>query len=239
MQYLLSLALLPAILLMLYIHKMDKIEKEPFGLLAKLVIFGALTTISAVILENIGDAILGAILPESSIPYIFLENFFVVAAAEEAGKYFVLKKTTWKNPAFNYTFDAVVYAVAASLGFAALENVLYVFDGGLSVAILRAFTSIPGHTIFGVFMGCYYGMAKKAELAFNQDAMKKYLRHALIVPLLAHGFYDYCLTVGSTLMLLVFAVYDIALAVYAFRLVKKLSATDSPVVTQFNPPTQM
>lgn len=237
MNYLLALALLPAAALLFYIRKKDKIEQEPMKLIVKLVGFGALSTISAMILEEIGGAIVGAVFPEQSMAYIFLENFFVVALAEESGKLFVLKKCTWKNPEFNYTYDAVVYAVAASLGFAALENVLYVvFMGGLSTALLRAVTAIPGHTVFGVIMGYYYGVAKKWEMQFDQEKAKKYMRHALIVPLLIHGFYDYCLSVESGLMTLVFLVYDIGIVVFAFQLVKKLAREDAPLVTRFSQP---
>ena len=84
---------------------------------------------------------------------------------EEGGKYFVLKHKTWRHPAFNYTFDAVVYAVTAALGFAVAENILYVMDGGVGVALLRAAVAVPGHAFDGVFMGYYYGIAKTAQLA--------------------------------------------------------------------------
>lgn len=235
-QILMSLAILPAVVLLFYIRKKDLIEKEPIGLILKLMGFGALSTISAIILETIGGGILGAVFSQNSMPYIVLENFFVVGLAEELGKLFVLKKCTWKNPEFNYTYDAVVYAVAASLGFAVLENILYVLDGGLSTALMRAVTAIPGHTVFGVIMGYYYGMAKKAEMQFDHGNEKKYLRHALFVPLIVHGFYDYCLSVGNVLMLIVFLVYDIGIVVFAIQLVKKLAREDSPLVTRFSQP---
>ena len=237
MRYLLAAALLPAVVLLIYIRKMDKIEAEPTGMLMKLCGFGALTVISAVILETIGSILLSCFLPEDSFLYIALDNFLIVAGAEEGGKLFALKKGTWKSPEFNYTYDAVVYAVAVSLGFAAVENVMYVLDGGFGTAILRALTSIPGHAVFGVFMGLYYGVAKKEEMRRNESGMRFHLVSALIVPVLLHGFYDFTLSVGSGFFLLIFFVFFIILIIMSFLLVRKLSKQDEPVVQIFSPPT--
>ena len=160
-RYLLSAALAPAVLLFFYIRKKDKVEPEPMKLLLLMALGGALTTIPAAILELIGGAVLGIVFTEGSPVFNFIESFFIVALAEEGCKYIVLLLTSWWSKEFNYTYDAVVYAVSVSLGFAALENVLYVFQGGFSTAILRALTSVPGHMIFAVFMGYHYGIAKK------------------------------------------------------------------------------
>lgn len=235
-RYLLAAAVLPAIALLCYIRKLDKIEAEPMSMMIRLCGFGALTVISAVILELIGGMILGAFFAEDSLIYLLLHNFVVVAGAEESGKLLALKKGTWKSPEFNYTYDAVVYATAASLGFAAVENIMYVMDGGFTVALMRAATAIPGHTVFGVFMGFYYGLAKKAEMRRDIPGMQHQLSLALIVPVLLHGFYDFCLSIGSTLFIAVFLVFFILFVVYAFKKVKKLAAEDESVVQIFNPP---
>jgi RsiW-degrading membrane proteinase PrsW (M82 family) len=78
-----------------------------------------------------------------------------------------------------------------SLGFAALENVLYVMQSGFETGIMRAFTSVPGHAIFGVFMGYFYGHAKLAEAQGRASEMREYLTLSLLVPLLLHGVYDF------------------------------------------------
>ena len=82
------------------------------------------------------------------IPYCFI----LVGLVEEGSKWIILKSFTWKNKEFNYIYDAIVYAVFVSLGFAALENIIYVLNGGITTAITRTIFSIPGHTFFGVFM---------------------------------------------------------------------------------------
>lgn len=229
MRYLLAAALLPAAALLWYIWRQDKIEHEPPKLIFQLVGLGALTTITAMILESIGEFILNFFLPQTSILYTFLFYFVFVAGSEELGKFVVMKLRTWNSVEFNYTFDAVVYAVAASMGFAALENVLYVFTGGMGVALMRALTSIPGHAVFGVFMGLHYGLARRAAAYGDEKTANRELRLAFIVPVLLHGFYDFCLSVEGGFWLLIFFVFYIALVIVAFRKVRKLSAGDGPV----------
>ncbi len=226
---LLLLAVLPAALLMGFVWRMDKIEKEPRGLLLKLFLFGALTTVSAIALGWLGTDLFLSLFVPGSVAYMLVDNFIVTALVEEGGKYFVLKKCTWKHPAFDYTFDAVVYAVTASLGFATLENILYVFENGIGVAIMRAIMSVPGHAIDAVFMGSYYGIAKLREREGDKRGKKRALRLALLVPVLIHGFYDFCLSSDSGLLYLAFLVFEVLITVAAFRRVRKLSREDQPV----------
>ena len=121
--WILAIGMVPSFLLIWYIYRLDKIEKEPFGLIVKLFVFGGLSTISATILELLFSSILGNFLYSGTILYQIISNFLIIALVEEGGKRFALRKVTWKNPNFNYRFDAVVYAVTVSLGFAAFENV--------------------------------------------------------------------------------------------------------------------
>ena len=192
MNYLMAAALLPAIFLMWYIRKQDRSEREPTNFIYSIAALGAATTISAFILEKCGESFLTMFLPKTEILYIALYYCLVVAGAEELGKLVVLRLRTWNAKEFNYTYDAVVFAVAASLGFAALENVLYVFIGGLSTAIARAVTAVPGHAMFGVFMGCHYGLAKRAAVRGFKGVYRLEMLKAFLVPVVLHGFYDFC-----------------------------------------------
>ena len=145
--------LLPVAVLLFYIYSHDKIEKEPPGLLIKLLFFGCLSCIPAVILETVWTNFLQGIgLNPYSVIYLLIENFLVVALAEEGSKRVLLKLGSWNNPAFNYVFDGVVYAVCVSLGFAGLENVLYISGFGMDVAMVRGLAAVPLHCICGVFM---------------------------------------------------------------------------------------
>ncbi len=221
------LGILPAALLMRYIYKKDRIDKEPKGLLALLFFLGAVSTIFAALIENIGEDIIDDYFYTDSIVFLAIDAFLVVALAEELGKYFVVKKFAWNNAAFNTTFDAVVYAVFASLGFATLENILYLFDGSVYTAIVRGILSVPGHAIDAVFMGNYLGIAKRYEALGDNKGKKANLRKALLMPVLTHGFYDFCLFVQSPISLLSFLIYEIIITVYTIKKVNKLSKEDT------------
>ena len=230
---LLVIAVLPAIALMVFIYTHDKTEKEPLGLLIKLAVAGAVSTFPIAIAEFIVDDALLSTLPETSLAYLVISNFIGVALVEEAGKLITTKLVSWKNKAFNYTFDGVVYAVFVSLGFALLENVMYVFTNetfaeALSVGISRALLSIPLHCFCGVFMGIFYAEAKKQSLLGNQAQKKKCLFYALAVPTVLHGFYDFCLSVDFVFIDTLFIAFVIAMYVVSFKYVKKAWQNDQP-----------
>lgn len=222
------LAILPGIVLFAVVWRSDKIEKEPPKLLRKLFLFGMLTTISTYIIGTAGDKVIFFLDP-ASLVYLLIENFIIVALVEESGKFFVLKKLTWKHPSFDYTFDAVVYAVTASLGFAVLENILYLLDGDMTTAIMRALLSVPGHVIYAIYMGYYYGMAKVEDTKGNGDLVRRYLIKALAIPALLHGFYDFCLDSGYDLLLLAVAVFEIVLTVKGVKKLRQLSKNDTAI----------
>ena len=153
--------------------------------------------------------------------------FIFVALSEEGFKYLLLRYRTWKEPNFNCTFDGVVYAVFVSLGFAIIENIKYVFAYGLATALVRAVTAVPGHACFGVFMGVFYGLAKRHQ--FDPDggaACRKYGIAALVVPVLLHGLYDF--TATSSQVYIFFAVI-IAIMFAAVKAVNAASRNDSYV----------
>ena len=223
-------ALLPAIYLMRYIYRKDTVEKEPGSLLGLLCVMGVIAGLLSIILETVGTNILNATKISPDTPaYGIAMAFLVVAAVEEGTKYFLMKKVTWRNPNFNYRFDAVVYTVFTSLGFAGFENVLYVFQYGLSVAIPRAILSIPGHMAFAVVMGVFYGRAKLAQRYGEDGTCRRALRSAYLWAVVLHGFYDACLMVGTGFSTLLFLIYVIVMYVSIFRLVKKESLSDEPV----------
>lgn len=229
MRYLIDIAVLPAVILLAVIYREDKIEKEPPGLIWKLAGFGALTTIGASILEQIGGGILDAVgLTENTLAGSLLVNFLVVALAEEGLKHLALRRTSWHDSAFNYQFDGVVYAVAVSLGFAAAENVLYVMNFGPGVAPIRAVTAIPMHCITGIFMGHYYGMARAHVDQGDVDGMHRYLRLSLLVPIVLHGFYDFAASSSSELMSLIFVGFVVVLDIVAIVSVRRWSREDRP-----------
>ena len=141
-------------------------------------------------------------------------------------KYFLLKRRTWNSAAFNCQFDGVVYAVFVSLGFALWENISYVLMYGLSTALVRAVTAVPGHACFGVFMGVWYGLAKRLHGQGKDGASKLCRVLALLLSAFLHGCYDYIATIESVHYGWLFAAFVAVLFTVAFILVKRQSRRD-------------
>lgn len=223
-------ALLPAFFLMRYIYRMDKIEKEPMKLLLSLVCMGVAAAAIASALEGIGVRLLGSFVSYDSKAYVILLAFVVVAAVEEGAKFFLLKRRTWNELNFNYRFDGIVYAVFVSLGFAAIENLMYVLGYGLSVAPLRAVLAVPGHMGFGVFMGVFYGRAKVCDLRGDAAGRRENLICAYLSSVALHGIYDSCAMMGTALATVIFIVFIIVMYRWVTGLIRRESASDMPVM---------
>lgn len=222
-------AVLPAVFLMRYVYQQDKIEREPTSLLISLIGKGILAALAAIVLELLGQSILNALVNPDNPIYVYLMAFLVVAAVEEGTKFFFLYRRTWRDPNFNYRFDAILYAVFVSLGFAAFENVKYVFSFGLSVALPRAILAVPGHMGFSVFMGVFYGRAKRCFDWGDNFGCKCNLILGYLFPVLLHGIYDTCCMLGTGRSTLVFLGFVVAMYLIVYRLIRRESRTDGPV----------
>lgn len=219
-------ALIPAIILMVYIYRKDAVEKEPSYLLIKMLKAGVLAVIASIALETVGVSLLSAGVSENSPYYTIILAFLVVACVEEGTKFFFMKRASWKDPNFSHLFDGVVYAAFTSLSFAAIENLRYVFSYGLSVALPRAIFSVPGHFGFAVFMGVYYGRAKRCELWGDTAGMKRNLRAAFFWPVFFHGFYDSCAMINTSLSSVLFYIFVFVMYIVVIRLVRKEAKND-------------
>ena len=178
-------ALLPAVLLWLYIWKQDP-QPEPTSWLVKAVLYGMGICIPVALIEmGIEKIILGG--EPTTLFGTTVQAFFVAALPEESFKLLVLWLVLRHNPFFDEHFDGIVYAVCVGLGFAALENVLYLFsqeDNWIGVAIARALLAVPGHYAFAVLMGYYYSVYHFVDHSPRTAAC------ILIIPVIAHGIYD-------------------------------------------------
>lgn len=209
------LSLAPVIIIAVYIYFRDKYEKEPLKLLLFALIAGGLTVLPILFLESFLSSF-------TTLFYGLLaaawKAFVVAAFSEELFKYIALYLLIWKSPEFNEKFDGIVYATYISLGFAAVENVLYVMEGGLSTGIMRAITAVPAHAIFGITMGFYFGLAKFYEKERANLKLK-----ALAYPILLHGIYDFILFTGIAWLTIVFVAFVIYLYVSGLKRMKELS----------------
>lgn len=222
-------AVIPAAILMRYIYKKDRIEREPPWLLGSLVLLGVAAALVAIVLEILGQSILDSLVSVNNPKYILLLAFLVVAAVKEGTKFFFLYRRTWRDPNFNYRFDAIVYAVFVSLGFAAFENIKYVFNYGLSVALPRALLAIPGHMGFAVFMGFFYARAKLCFTFGDRSGCKLNLILGYLAAVFLHGVYDTCCMTGTTRSTLIFVVFVLAMYLAVYFLIKHEAKTDAPV----------
>ena len=125
----------------------------------------------------------------------------------------------------HYRFDGIVYGVFVSLGFAGVENVLYVLNAGFGTAVVRAIFSIPGHAMFGVVMGFYLSRAKWAEKYGQRHRMRAALRRSFFVPAVLHGLYDFLLMGFEA----VFYFYFAGLVIGVIRLLRKSAREDGPI----------
>ena len=225
---LIAAAIIPAIFLLVYVYRADRLEPEPPTLLLRLIFYGIAATLFALAAEHAGSLVLGMFFGKRRTRLYYVLFFgCVVALAEEGAKYYLLKKSTWNHPAFDCQFDGVVYAVFVSMGFALWENITYVMRYGLGTALIRAVTAVPGHACFGVFMGVFYGLAKRKELRGEKEQAGFCRLLALFIPVLAHGTYDYIAAVGSRENSWYFIAFVAFLFLTAFHTVRVESGRDA------------
>lgn len=200
---LLVIALTPAIALGLAAYFTDRFDREPLRLLFKVLIWGSLSVIPTVLVEkmllslNIFTGLLASA----------YTAFIVAGFTEEFFKRSVVLRAVYRNKEFNEKLDGIIYAVFAALGFAAVENVMYVvinFSANPYVGIARGIFSVPAHVLFAVTMGYYLSLAK-----FSSDRAleHKYLRKALIIPALLHGIFDFILMADIPILFAFFIPY--------------------------------
>lgn len=223
---LIAAAVIPAIFLMIKVYRSDRLEPENPAFLRRLVVSGILSTLIAMVIERVGSAILAASVPAGSRLYNVILYFGIVAFAEEGAKYLLMKRQTWNSPEFNCQYDAVVYAVFVSLGFALWENISYVTHYGFGTAVVRALTAIPGHTCFGVFMGTFYGLARGYAYIGENGMSKTFKVLAVIVPALIHGAYDYIASMQETNGAFAFLGFIFILFTASVVMVNNLSKND-------------
>ena len=229
---LLTVSIIPVLVLALYINKKDK-HKEPSKLLLKLLFGGAFISVAITLLIT---AQLEILIPFFSIDTdklnyveLLISVFIGVALIEEFSKWFVVYRMCYKNKEFDEFYDMIVYCVFVSLGFALLENLVYVLDEGLGTGILRAFLAVPGHAFLGVFMGYYLGLAKMAANLKNKKLEKKNKMFSIIIPVILHGMYDYFVLSEHLIFLLIFFVYIAWLYTHALKKVNKISKLNTEI----------
>lgn len=174
-------AVLPALALLAVVYAFDRHKGHPRHVLP-LFLVGALVVLPAGLCERyLLDLYAATPNPPTGFAASLLTAFFVAGITEETFKGFAFLRLVYHRPIFTEMYDGVLYAVAIGLGFAAVENILYVTSDGLQTAFVRAFTAVPAHALFGIAMGSYFSRAKFAGAP---------LWPAFTIPALLHGTYD-------------------------------------------------
>ncbi len=232
----LAASCVPGIVLIFLIFRMDRIEPEPVSLLVKCFFGGAiLAVVGSMNIELLLEYAVSALFVPGTVMYCLVEAFILAATTEELCKYAVLKDYTWRHPAFNYRFDGVVYSTTVAIGFEIVENMLYLFDNTVGTALGRA--AFPGHCVFGIYMGYYYGQAKSIELRGDVSGAAKMRKRGILTAVLIHGGYDFVCFLGASveyeglqiLMGLAITAIMVVLNVMAYKSIKRYAVEDAQV----------
>ena len=227
--YLFIAAIAPAIFIMFIVYKYDTI-KEPLSMLVKAFFGGVLSILIALAIAIPLDLLTGF------IPSGFLQSFYeaVLCAAipEEFAKWIIFYWLISKAKDFDQYYDGILYAIFISMGFALVENILYVIPTGFGVAISRSILSVPGHMLFAIPMGYYLSLSR-----FESGASAKYhIFLSLAIPILLHGTFDFILMYSSAkdelnpglagFLMLAFVIFDIFMWRFGLRKLKEHISKD-------------
>lgn len=187
---LLLYAIAPVVVIIFYIYMKDKYEKEPKRLMIYCFLLGGIVSIFITTIFYLFFDLFIPLNNKYSVFEQFIRAFFIVGFTEEFSKYVIVRYYAQPKNAFNEPYDGIVYAVLVSMGFAAVENIFYVAEGGATTALLRAFTAVPAHATFGILMGYFMGLAK-----FSKNSAKLNLL-GLLLAIVFHGAYDFFLFIN-------------------------------------------
>lgn len=228
--YILLVALTPVLVLLFYIYRKDKDQPEPKKEMAKAFLYGVVSVFVSLCISTLFSQMGLFDIECNSIDDAIRFSFFGAAIPEEIAKYLMLLLFLRKCNYFDQRMDGIVYAVCVSLGFAALENVMYLvgnYDTWVYLGISRALTAIPGHFVFGILMGYYYSLR-----TFDTGSFVNAKYKVLLIPILVHGIYDViCFSMDvlpyvAAILMILFLVFCHKLWKYGINRVKEVIVRD-------------
>lgn len=199
------IAVTPALIFLFAIYLTDRSDREPAKLLFLTYILGALAVIPSIIVEEV----LVRFNVFSGVLQAAYNAFIVAAMTEEYFKRLVILKLPFRTSYFNEKLDGIVYGVFAHLGFATVENIIYVvftYTNNPFIGLYRGIFSVPAHGVFGITMGYYLSLSR---FDIDKKRKRKNLRKSFIVPLLLHGIFDFILMADIPELTLLFVPYVI------------------------------
>lgn len=179
------LAIAPALAICIFIYWKDKFDKEPKKLLITSFFLGAFSTIITLIISYLVHFIDFNEVNKNQV-WSLISCILGIGLVEEFSKFIFVRFYAYNKKEFNEPFDGITYSVMVAMGFATVENTLYVIDGGASIGVIRMFTSVPAHATFGIIMGFFLGLQK-----INNK--KSFGIFGLLLAATFHGLYDFYL----------------------------------------------
>ncbi|MBB5178700.1 RsiW-degrading membrane proteinase PrsW (M82 family) [Planomicrobium koreense] len=184
---LLTVAIAPSLALFSYFYLRDDFAEEPSKLIFQCFIYGAVLTFPILFIQYVFDV-------EGVFSRVFAQKVFFPSIVEEFFKWLVLIIAVYRHIDFEDPYDGILYGASVSLGFATIENILYLFEFGMQTAFLRAFLPVSSHALFGVVMGFYLGKAKFS----TGKSGRKWLGVALLGSLILHLAYNAILYLNTS-----------------------------------------
>ncbi len=215
-------AIAPGIALLSYFYLKDKYQSEPISMVVRSFIYGVLLVFPIMVIQYA--------IEEEFVPGLVMHAFFISALLEEFFKWFIVYYTAYQHVAFDEHYDGIVYAVAVSLGFASMENFLYLWTHGLNHAFLRALLPVSGHALFAVAMGFYLG---KSKFTSRRKTRVKLLLYSIGLPVMIHGIYNTILLYGQDRWMWLMIPFMALLWIYSLHRVARAS-NSPPVGQQYN-----
>lgn len=221
------IAVLPFAVLIRYFYLRDKREKEPLSLMIRAFASGCLSIFPILFFEFIFELVL---------KHLNVHDILIIGIVpgiiEEGVKYLIFISVILNNKEFDEPYDGILYAVLISLGFAIVENIIYVIDNSAVVGVLRAFTAVPGHAMFGISMGYFFYKAK--FFPENSYSSRRNYILAFLTPALLHFSYNFI--IKSSIFIGYYSL--IALILYMWFMIelskKKLKKSEEETIVQSN-----
>ena len=224
----LLLAVLPVVILGYYVYYKDK-DKEPKKLLFELFLGGLLAAVLTVLISLIIRKIF-PFFDGNTASYkpiqLLVYTMFIVSLVEEVSKFIITYLISYHNKEYDQLYDMIVYAVFVSLGFAWIENVLYIIDGGISAAVSRFLFAVPTHASVAVFMGYYLSLSKLADINKKEKLKFRYLILSILIPTLFHGLYDFLVYSSSYFLMYLLSAFSLLLFIKANEKLVQVSSSN-------------
>ena len=216
----LALALAPGLAICFYIYLKDRFEREPIKKLILYFFYGVLSTAVTLTISSVLENYVS--FSRATVFSTFIDAMLGVALIEEFSKYIFVRYQAYRDADLNEPFDGIVYGVMVAMGFATLENILYVAQGGIEVAVVRMFTAVPLHATCGIVMGYFIGKARF-------DGKRKYFTLiGLLLATVIHGFYDFFLFISNIPGMYLGAFASLFLAIWFSRRAMRVHIKNSP-----------